>query len=168
MNLLRIKLANSFILISGCDSFLIVMIEPKKRKAFSVKKKMAILAQVDANKETRVALAARLGIAPSTLNTIVKSRKDTKKCYAQCGRFSGQRKSLKQSPFEELESLLATWFKQAGGSNAVIIGTLLREKALHIATKFGIEYLKAPNGWISGSKQRHSVVYKLYQESAKV
>jgi hypothetical protein len=70
VNLLRIKLANSFILISGCDSFFITMTEPK-RKAFSIQEKMAILAQVDANNETRVALAARLGSAPSTLNTIV-------------------------------------------------------------------------------------------------
>jgi hypothetical protein len=94
-----------------------MMTEPRKRKAFSIHEKMDILAQVDANKERRVALAARLGIVPSTLNTIVKSRKDTGKCYAQCGRFSGQRKSLKQTPFEELESLLTTWFKQARGSN---------------------------------------------------
>jgi transposase-like protein len=71
------------------------MIEPKKRKAFSIQEKMDILSQVNANKETRVALAARLGIAPSTLNTIVKSRKDTEKCCTKCGRFSGQRKSLK-------------------------------------------------------------------------
>jgi hypothetical protein len=125
------------------------MIEPKKRKAFSVQEKMDILAQVDANKETRVALAARLGIAHSTLNTVVKSRKDAEKCYTQCGRFSGQRKSLKQSPFEELESLFATWFKQAKGSSAVNSGTLLREKALHIVTRLGIEDFKASNGWIS-------------------
>jgi hypothetical protein len=39
---------------------------------------MAILAQVDANKETRVSLAARLGIVPSTLNTIVKAGKTLK------------------------------------------------------------------------------------------
>jgi hypothetical protein len=56
------------------------MIEPKKRKVFSTQEKMDILAQVDANKGTRVARAARSGIVPSTLNTIVKSRKDTKKC----------------------------------------------------------------------------------------
>jgi hypothetical protein len=68
VNLLRIKLANSFVVISGCDSFFITMTELKKRKAFSVQEKMAILAQVDASKETQ---AARLGIAPSTLNTIV-------------------------------------------------------------------------------------------------
>jgi hypothetical protein len=107
-----------------------------------------------------VALAARLGIAPSTLNTIVKIRKDTEKCYTQCGRFSGQRKSLKQSPFEELESLLTAWFKQARGSNAVISGTLLTEKALHIATRLGIEDFKASNGWINSFKQQHSVMYK--------
>jgi hypothetical protein len=40
------------------------MIEPKKRKVFSIQEKKDILAQVDANKETRVALAVRLGIAP--------------------------------------------------------------------------------------------------------
>jgi hypothetical protein len=129
---------------------------------------MDILAQVDANKETHVALAARLGIASSTLNTIVKSRKDTEKCCAQCGRFSGQRKSLKQSPFEELESLLAAWFKQGRGSSAVISCTLLREKALHIATRLGIEDFKASNGWISGFKQRTVLCTKLYWESAKV
>jgi hypothetical protein len=98
-------------------------------------------------------LAARLGIAPSTLNNNVKSRKDTEKCYAHCGRFSGQRKSLKQSPFEELESLLATWFKQARGSNTVISGTLLREKALHIATRLALKISKPLNGWINGFKQ---------------
>jgi hypothetical protein len=148
LHLLQIKLANGFILISGCNSFFITMNEPRMRKAFSIQEKMDILAQVDANKETRVALAARLGTAPSSLNTIVKNRKDTEKCYIQCGRFSGQRKSLKQSPFEELGSLLAAWFKQARGSNAVISGTLLREKALHIATKLGIEDFKASNAGI--------------------
>jgi hypothetical protein len=63
---------------------------PKKRKVFSVQGKMDILVQLDANRETRVALAARLGIAPSTLNIIVKNRKDTEKYYSQCDRFSSQ------------------------------------------------------------------------------
>jgi hypothetical protein len=57
--------------ISSCDRFFITITEPKKREAFSIQEQMDILAQVDANKETRVALAARLGIVPSTLNTIV-------------------------------------------------------------------------------------------------
>jgi hypothetical protein len=49
--------------------------------------------------------------------------------------------------------LLALWFKQAKGSSAVISGTLLREKALHIATWFSIEDFEASNGWISSFNQ---------------
>jgi hypothetical protein len=38
---------------------------------------MDILAEIDANEETYVALAVRLGIAPSALNTVAGNRKDT-------------------------------------------------------------------------------------------
>jgi hypothetical protein len=95
------------------------MSEPKKGKEFSIQEQMDIPAKVDSNKETHVALATRLGTMLSTIKTIVKSWKDMNKCYAKCCRFSGQRKSLKQSTFQELESLLPVCFKRARGSNAV-------------------------------------------------
>jgi hypothetical protein len=44
-------------------------------KAFSLQEKMDILAQMDAYKETHVALPARLGIVPSTLNTCSKQER---------------------------------------------------------------------------------------------
>jgi hypothetical protein len=53
-------------LISDCDSFFITISEPRKRKVFAVQEKMDILAQVDANKETHIALAARLGTSVNT------------------------------------------------------------------------------------------------------
>jgi hypothetical protein len=80
-----------------------------------------------------VTLAARLGIAPSTLNAVVKNMKDTEKYHAKCGRFSGQRKSLKQPLFQELKSLLTTLFGKGVPNSVVVGGTLLREKYLHIA-----------------------------------
>jgi hypothetical protein len=58
----------------------------------------------------------------SVFNTTLKNRKDTEKCCAQCGRFCNQRKSLKQSLFQELESLLGAWFKQAKVSNTELKG----------------------------------------------
>jgi hypothetical protein len=61
-------------------------------------------------------------------------------------------KSLKQSPFQELESLLATWLKEARGSNAEISVTLLREKAVYTATRLGIEYFKAANDTVLCTK----------------
>lgn len=42
----------------------------------------------------------------------------------------------------------------------VICGILRKEKAVHIATGFGIEYFKAPDGWISSLKQKLDVLYK--------
>jgi len=38
-----------------------------------------------------------------------------------CGRFSGESKSLKNSPLWELEDLLATYFKQVGACSAVTV-----------------------------------------------
>lgn len=61
---------------------------------------------------THVALAARLEMAPPSLKTTVRNRKDTKKGYTKYGKFSDQRKNLKQSPFQKLDSLLAVWFKK--------------------------------------------------------
>jgi hypothetical protein len=114
---------------------------------------MDILTQEDANKETPVALAARLRIVPSSLNTMVKNRKDSGKYYAQCGKFTSQRRSLKQSPFQELESLLAAWFQESRGSSAIISGTLLRERAQHIATRLVIEDFKASSASVDDFKQ---------------
>jgi hypothetical protein len=58
----------------------------------------------------------------SISNTICKNRKDTEKRYTKCGRLSGQ--------FKEMKSVLAAQLKQARDSNAIITGTLLREKGI--------------------------------------
>jgi hypothetical protein len=69
----------------------------------------------------------------------VKNREETERHYSyiHCGPFPKQRKSLKHSPLEKLESALAAWFKQAGEGNASIDGTHLKEEALHIAHPSG-------------------------------
>jgi hypothetical protein len=139
---------------------IIMITEPKKRKAFSIQEKNGHSRPSGCFLGNTCCTDCQKRNCAISTEHCCKSRKDTEKCYAQCGRFSGQRKSLKQSPFEELEILLPAWFKQAKGSSAVISGSLLREKALHIATRLGIEDFKASNGWITGFKQRHSVVYK--------
>lgn len=102
--------------------------------------------QVNANKGTQVALAAKLGIVPSVLNSIIAKRKDTKNCYTKCDSFCGQRKDLKQSAFQEKESLLTACFKQ-DRAECHNYGTLLGEKTVHIVTRLGIDF-RASNAWI--------------------
>lgn len=149
-----IKPGSSFTSIFGCDSFTIMKSEPQKRTAISIKQKIDTPAWVDANKETHVTLAARLRIKLSTTNTSVINKKDIKKCYAQRSRFSGQRKPLKQSPLQELETLLVTWFTPARGNNEVINGTLLREKTLKQCHK--VRLLMAGSTVLSCCAQNHS------------
>jgi len=43
----------------------------------------------------------RLGNAPTTRTLLLKTRKALKKCYAQCGKFSGKCKRVKQPPFKK-------------------------------------------------------------------
>ncbi len=98
---------------------------------------MRILDEVDAHVGKRVDLAARMGLNVTTLNSIVKQREQIEKCFSRCGpSFSKSRKSLKMSPMEELETTLASWFKQARTSNLAVDGSHLREKALHIYCDF--------------------------------
>jgi hypothetical protein len=52
LNLLRAELANSFILIFGCDSFFITVSEPKKKKEFSIQEQKVIPVKVNANNKT--------------------------------------------------------------------------------------------------------------------
>lgn len=40
--------------------------------------------------------------------------------------------------FQELESLLTAWFKETRASIAVISGSLLRAKTLHISTRLSV------------------------------
>jgi hypothetical protein len=65
--------------------------------------------------------------------------------------FFGQRKILKQSPFQAVLSLLTAQFKEAGVSNAIDSGILSTEKNLHIATRLPIEDFKALNCCIVAS-----------------
>jgi hypothetical protein len=117
--------------------------EPGKRKPFCIQK-VDIPTPGDASKET-CCTSATLGIVPSTVNTTDSIRKDAKNCCAQCGTFCCQRKGLKQSPFQDLKSLLTTWCKQATARSAMISVSLLREKALCSAISLSIKYFRLCN-----------------------
>jgi hypothetical protein len=70
---------------------------------------------------------------------------------------------------EELQTILSVWFKQACTANASINGPHLKEKALCVAVRLGIDGFGASNSWIDHFKKRHHLVYKtMMGESAIV
>jgi hypothetical protein len=64
--------------------------------------------------------------------------------------------------------LLVAWFEQATGSNTEISGSLLTEKALHIATRLGTKILQLVMAGFMVSSSDIVLHIKLYQVSTKL
>ncbi|XP_023233500.1 major centromere autoantigen B-like isoform X3 [Centruroides sculpturatus] len=137
----------------------------KKRKILTLTDKLEILAQVDANLGPKICLANRLGLPPSTLNTIIKKRKFIEENAAKCGPYAKKRKKMKTTPYEELENVLTEWLKEAKEHRLPMNSNLLKEKALDIATKLGMYDFKASNGWIDRFKQRNALYASLIKKN---
>ncbi|XP_067124038.1 uncharacterized protein [Centruroides vittatus] len=137
----------------------------KKRKILTLTDKLEILAQVDANLGPKICLANRLGLPPSTLNTIIKKRKFIEENAAKCGPYAKKRKKMKSTPYEELENVLTEWLKEAKEHRLPMNSNLLKEKALDIATKLGMNDFKASNGWIDRFKQRNALYASLIKKN---
>jgi len=94
-----------------------------------------------------------IALSLTTLNTIVSKCSEIEKGYLRYGPlFSKERKSLKTSPLEELETILAAWFKQTRTASTSIDGPHLKEKALHVADHLGIEVSAVFRLQMAGSK----------------
>ncbi|XP_049522088.1 tigger transposable element-derived protein 6-like isoform X1 [Dermacentor silvarum] len=131
----------------------------RKRKALSFKEKIEILKKVDENpKKKRVELAKELGIAPSTLCTIVGQR-DVVMKNAQ--HFGVNVKQAKTATHVKLEEVLLTWFAEVTAAGVNVDGKVLREKADNIALSLGIENFQASGGWLHRFKERHGLVYRV-------
>ena len=114
-------------------------------------------------------IAKQLGLATSILNSIFAKKDEIHQQIEKCGNACKKRKTGKESPFAELETVLFTWYQQAWASNIPIDGTTLKEKAKIIAAQLNIDSFSASNGWVSRFKDQHGLVFKkLAGESAKV
>jgi hypothetical protein len=78
-----------------------------------------------------------VGLSVSTLNAVGRYSEEIERYCTQHEISFKQWKSLICSPVEELESALATWFKQLHGESASIDDIDLK-KALHVASHLGV------------------------------
>ncbi|KAH8019548.1 hypothetical protein HPB51_019975 [Rhipicephalus microplus] len=130
---------------------------PGKRKALSFKEKIEILRKVDEDSKKKHAdMVKELGIAPSTLCTIVGQREVILK-NAQY--FGANVKQAKTATHVKLEDVLLTWFREATAGDVSMVGKVLHEKVGNVALSFGIVNFKASGGWLHRFKERHGLVY---------
>ncbi|GFX44672.1 tigger transposable element-derived protein 6 [Trichonephila clavipes] len=131
-----------------------------KRKALSISDKLNILKKYDegckANKKQKE-IAEELGIAPSTIRTVLKSRVDIEKNVG-----GTKRQKLKHAKHEDLEKVLVEWFQQkkARSNNYPLSGGVIMEKAKEIASHLNITDFCGSTGWLDRFRNRHGIVYR--------
>ena len=132
--------------------------------------RLKIIEEVEKNPgEKHVYIAKRLRLAASTLNSIFAKKDEIRQQTEKCCNACKNRKTGKESPSAELETVLFTWYQQARASNIPIDGTTLWEKAKIIATQLNIDNFSVSSGWVSRFKDRHGLVCKkLEGESAEI
>ncbi|KAH7972197.1 hypothetical protein HPB52_009041 [Rhipicephalus sanguineus] len=130
----------------------------RKRKSLSLQEKLNILRAVKENPMWKtVCIAKELGLTPSTLNSIVAKRIEIEE---NARTFDVKCKQARSSEHVQLDKAVFEWFKQARAAGVNFNGTILREKALEIADKLGIDGFCASNGWIDRFKNRHGLCYR--------
>ncbi|KAL1427740.1 hypothetical protein MTO96_017133 [Rhipicephalus appendiculatus] len=129
-----------------------------KRKALSFKEKLDILKKVDEDpKRKRIDVAKELGLASSTLSTIVGQRDEIMR---NMQRFSAAAKKAKTAQNVKVEEALLIWFGEVTAAGVHVDGQLLREKTSDIALSLGVDSFQASGGWTHRFKARHGLAYR--------
>jgi len=68
-----------------------------------------------------------------------------------------RKRKVRKTGYEDINSLLYEWFKEASDRTVVVTGPMLREKALKFASDLGVTEFKASNGWLESFLKRHNI-----------
>ncbi|KAK6174557.1 hypothetical protein SNE40_017808 [Patella caerulea] len=132
--------------------------KPRKRKLkiLDLETKIQILKEVDEGQAPKSCIAARFGIPPNTLSTILKNRQKLINVY-ESNLFSLNRKKFRLAKHPKLEDALCEWVEYARKQNIYVSGALLLEKATNLAGELGIINFNPTSGWLSRFKQRRGI-----------
>uniref|UniRef100_A0A224Z1D2 Tigger transposable element-derived protein 6 n=1 Tax=Rhipicephalus zambeziensis TaxID=60191 RepID=A0A224Z1D2_9ACAR len=125
-----------------------------RRKTLSFEEKIALINAVTSRKGKKKDVAARFGVRPSTLSTILK-HKDRIFTAVSSGT-SGSRKKLRASNYQDVEKALLRWVLDMRTRNVPLSGAMLQEKARDVACRLGCDDFKASPGWLMRFKNRHA------------
>ncbi|KAK8787252.1 hypothetical protein V5799_022974 [Amblyomma americanum] len=125
-----------------------------RRKTLSFQEKIAVINAVSSGKERKKDVAARFGVRPSTLSTILKHKERI--FTAVSSGANGARKKMRASNYMDVEKAVLRWILDMRTRNVPLSGTMLQEKARDIACRLGCGDFKASPGWLTRFKNRHA------------
>ena len=100
-------------------------------------------------------IAKNLGIACSTLCTILKNKTKIREQFLEGGNSSAFRKSRK-SPYEDVDKCTSEWFVACRRKNIPLSGPPIKAQARKFALKLGHPDFQASNRWLELFRRRHN------------
>ncbi|XP_065222127.1 tigger transposable element-derived protein 6-like [Planococcus citri] len=130
----------------------------KKRTVLCLADKLRILKTFDESVGTKQCdLAKSLGIASSSLRTIIEKRKEIEEAATKSGL---KRRKIRAGKYDKLETVLMQWYKQARDKNYHIDGPTIQAQSQIIAKELNIEDFSASNGWLHRFRLRHNISHR--------
>uniref|UniRef100_A0A914LRX2 HTH CENPB-type domain-containing protein n=1 Tax=Meloidogyne incognita TaxID=6306 RepID=A0A914LRX2_MELIC len=132
-----------------------------KRQKISIELKKKIIDYYLANPKTSLKQIAEefsnfnVLLKKSSIHSILKNKQNI--IAAINNGIKIKRSHLTKGRHANFDDALLNWIRQVRAENVVITGTLLKEKAMEMASLMGIDNFKASNGWMEKFKERHSI-----------
>ena len=104
------------------------------RNDISLETKLKILRDVGSTKTSKAQIARNYGIAPTTLQTIVKNKERIMAGLSD-GEFQPEGKRMRMSTEEDVDRCTYEWMQQMRSKNLPISGPILQEKASEFAKR---------------------------------
>lgn len=139
-----------------------------KRKRLTLAQKIEVIKFVEAENIGVRAVAEKFDIGKTQVSDILKNKVYLLQTFVEQGSENSKRRFPK-SDGEIIDTVIFQWYLHARVNNLPISGPLLKEKALELASKVGLNDFKASNGWLQKFKERHQISYKnTYRVAEKV
>ncbi|XP_046348430.1 uncharacterized protein LOC124129002 isoform X2 [Haliotis rufescens] len=132
--------------------------EPVKRKnnVRTIETKYFALLEVDKGEKSKSQIAREVGIPSSTLSSWIKDSDRVKTAYLDSD-FVPTRKRMRSAKYEDVDSALYQWYRNAVMVGIPLSGPVLLEKAREIASHRGYTDFLGSFGWLERFKGRHGI-----------
>lgn len=142
-----------------------------KRKHLTLHEKVKIIEEWEKSfGMSKVQFARQFQLPESTLKGILASKEKILEAAQTFGLGSkSKRQKIQCGRSEEFDKALLQWFHEARAANIPLSGVILKENAIVLAEKFGMENFQASAGWLAKFKERYGLAFKsLCGESGSV
>ncbi|KAG8235509.1 hypothetical protein J437_LFUL015743 [Ladona fulva] len=136
------------------------MAEKRKKIVLTIKEKLEVVDRFEKG-EPAAKLAKEYGIGEQTVRDIKKNKNKLIEFSSQSGNGQGssKRKSMRKSPYEELDKAMLEWLNQKRAEGISVSGHMCTNQArlFHKSLELDGDF-NASSGWLSRFKQRYGII----------